>query len=243
MNFDITSLLDQWEYQPGKLSVRKFKGKDGTEKIQLRIDLGLMQLNADGRPDGKRPFGHPSLFDHFRAQSTKKGDDFMLTDDDLAKLHQEAIQFHHRYICFFQLEDFEGVLRDTTRNIEALNFATEHAEHEELVAPMKHFLPQLLMLQTRARATMELEAKNHDTALAAIETGLESIRAFYREQGRDDLTGHSGELASLEAWHDELVNKRPLSEREKLERALADAVQNEDYEKAAQVRDALRHLK
>src|SRR6201986_5065216 len=67
MDFDISPLLDHWAYKPGQVVVRKFKGKDGKEKIQLRVDLGLLQMNADGRPDGKRPFGHNSLFDYYQA--------------------------------------------------------------------------------------------------------------------------------------------------------------------------------
>ena len=71
MNFDISHLLDQWDYQPGQPSVRKFTGKDGVEKIQLRVDLGLLQMNAEGRPDGKRPLGHASLYDFYRAKLHK----------------------------------------------------------------------------------------------------------------------------------------------------------------------------
>jgi len=55
MNFDISHLLEHWDYQPGQVVVRKFTGKDGVPKIQLRVDLGLLQMNAEGRPDGKRP--------------------------------------------------------------------------------------------------------------------------------------------------------------------------------------------
>jgi hypothetical protein len=60
-------LLDQWDYKPGQV-VRKFTGKDGTEKIQLRLDLGLLQMNATGRSDGKRPFGCTSWLEHFKAR-------------------------------------------------------------------------------------------------------------------------------------------------------------------------------
>src|SRR4051812_10799411 len=56
MSFDISHILDKWEYHPGQVVVRKFIGRDGQEKIQLRVDLGLLQMNAEGRPDGKRPF-------------------------------------------------------------------------------------------------------------------------------------------------------------------------------------------
>ena len=112
MNFDISHLLEEWDYQPGQVAVRKFKTKDGTEKIQLRVDLGLLQMNAVGRPDGKRPFGRESLFEHFQARLEKRrranpgtSDEFVLKAEDCAKLQQEAIQYHHRYICLFQLEE------------------------------------------------------------------------------------------------------------------------------------------
>jgi len=48
---------------------------------------------------------------------------------------------------------------------------------------------------------------------------------------------------SFQAYLDTVRAKRPLSRREKLERALNDAITSEDYEKAAQVRDQLRNLK
>ena len=53
----------------------------------------------------------------------------------------------------------------------------------------------------------------------------------------------SGEVQSLENWLEEIRARRPLSPRERLERALHDAINSEDYERAAQVRDALRNLK
>jgi protein-arginine kinase activator protein McsA len=50
-------------------------------------------------------------------------------------------------------------------------------------------------------------------------------------------------VQSLETWLEEIRAKRPLSPRERLERALHEAINREDYERAAQVRDALRNLK
>src|ERR1700755_1267168 len=116
MNFDISHLLEHWDYQPGQVVVRKFTGKDGMEKIQLRVDLGLLQMNAEGRPDGKHPFGHESLLQHYEMQLEKyrethgNDDDFELKGEDCSKLQQEAIQYHHRYICLFQISDYEAVV-------------------------------------------------------------------------------------------------------------------------------------
>src|SRR5882672_1768893 len=125
MTFDISQLLDQWDYEPGQVVVRKFKGKDGAEKIQLRVDLGLLQMNAQGRPDAKRPFGHESLLEHYvsKFEKYRKANDgnaagFHLKAEDCAKLQQEAIQYHHRYICLFQLEEYSAVVRDTDRNLQ-----------------------------------------------------------------------------------------------------------------------------
>ena len=246
MNFDISHLLEDWDYQPGQVAVRKFKTKDGTEKIQLRVDLGLLQMNASGRPDGKRPFGRESLFDHFQARLEKQrranpgaGDDYTLKAEDCAKLQQEAIQYHHRYICLFQLEDYKAVIRDTNRNAAVFDFVDEYAESDELAWSLQQFRPQLLMMQIRARGMQALRNDKYADAIAVIESGLQQLRTFYREHSRHDLLEQSGEIHSLETWLQEVQLKRPLSERERLEHALDEAVRQEDYEKAAQVRDAL----
>jgi hypothetical protein len=249
MDFDISNLLENWDYQPGQVVVRKFKGNDGREIIQLRVDLGLLQMNAEGRPDGKRPFGHTSLYDYYQARLHKHlaahaGDEgFKLKPEDCAKLQIEALQYHHRYICLLQLADYAGVVRDAERNLAVFNFVGKHAESEELAWSLRQFQPQLMMILTRARAMQALDAGDYSVAIAQVEQGLEEIRAFFHDHSRGDLLDQSGELLSLESWLAEIRATRPLSAREKLEQALSEAVRCEDYETAAQMRDALRNLK
>ncbi len=250
MDSDISRLLDEWEYKPGQVLVRKFKGADGKEKIQLRVDLGVLQMNAEGRPDGKRPFGKNSLFDYYQTRLHKHlaandGSDqgFKLKPEDCAKLQIEALQFHHRYICLLQLEDYAGVIWDAERNLAVFHFVGKHAASEELAWSLQQFQPQLLMILTRARAMEALASDDHAGAIDLVEHGLEEIRCFFREHSRTELLEQSGEIQSLESWLEELKANRPLSAREKLEQALSDAVQREDYEKAAKVRDALRNMK
>jgi len=250
MDFDISHVLEQWDYQPGQVVVRRFKAKDGKDKIQLRVDLGLLQLNADGRPDGKRPFGHPSLFEYYQARLYKyvashDGSDegFKLKPEDCAKLQMEAIQYHHRYICLLQLEDYPAVIRDAERNLAVFDFVGKHAESEELSWALRQFQPQLLMVLARARGAQAMKAEDYTLAVQQVEESLEHIRAFYREHARADNADQRPEIQSLEAWLEEIRAKRPLSARERLERALNDAVQSEDYERAAKVRDELKNLK
>ena len=249
MNFDISHLLDNWDYQPGQIVVRRFPGKDGRDKIQLRVDLGLLQMNADGRPDGKRPLGHESLFDYHQARLAKhreahaSEDDFVLKAEDCAKLQLEALQYHHRYICLLELQDYPGVVRDTRRNLSVFDFVSRYAESDELAWALQQFRPQLLLIQVRARGSEKLANKQFMAALREIERGISEIRSFYSEHSRHDLAEQSGEVQYLENWIGEINNKRPLTQREKLELALHEAVRQENYEKAAEVRDALKNLK
>jgi hypothetical protein len=249
MDFDISHLLEHWDYQPGQVVVRKFKTRDGREKIQLRVDLGLLQMNVEGRPDGKRPFGHTSLFDYFQSRLYKhvaehQGSDegFKLKAEDCAKLQLESLQYHHRYICLLQLEDYPGVVRDAERNLSVFHFVGKHAETEELAWSLRQFQPQLMMILTRARAMQSLKTNDYGVAITQIEEGIEAVRAFYSDNSRSELAEQSGELHSLENWLLEIRASRPLTARERLEQALSDAVDSEDYEKAAQMRDALRDL-
>src|SRR5208283_3878037 len=176
MSFDISALLDQWDYQPGQVVVRRFRGKDGVDKIQLRVDLGLLQMNAEGRPDGKRPMGHLSLLEYYQARLNKYvaaqgGNDsgFKLKAEDCARLQLEALQYHHRYICLLQLEDYAAVIRDAERNLAVFDFVTQHAESEELAWSLQQFRPQLLMVLTRARAAQALAVNDHELAIQQIE--------------------------------------------------------------------------
>lgn len=249
MNFDISDLLNHWEYQAGQIVVRRFKGKDGKEKIQLRVDLGLLQMDALGRPDGKKPFGHETLFEHFKARLQKhmdenEGDDegFKLDAEDCSKLQQEAIQFHHRYICLFQLKDYAAVVRDTERNIEVFDFVEKYADQREMAWSVQQLRPQLLMMQVRAKATVALEEGDHDAAIEAAEDGMEELRQFYTRIERPDLADTSPEIQSLQAYLEEIQSTRPLSERERVEQALEEAVRREDYEQAAALRDKLRTM-
>ena len=83
MSDDIGKILENWDYRLGRVDARRVTGDDGSEKLQMRIDLGLLQMNAQFRPDGKRPFGHPTLLDHFLLRLEKHRNKNGGEDDDL----------------------------------------------------------------------------------------------------------------------------------------------------------------
>jgi len=249
VSFDISHLLQSWDYRAGEVMVRRFTGKDGVEKIQLRVDLGLLQMNAKGRPDGKRPSGYGSLLAFFQKKLTRhlaehddSDADFVLSEEDCSRLQLEVLQYHHRYLCLLQLQDFEGASRDARHNLAVFDFAERYAESEELAWSLKQFQPHVLMVLARARASQALADSNYDLAIARVEEGLSRLRNFYQSHGKTEMLEHSGEIRSLEVWLDKIRSDRPLTSRELLEKALHEAVQKEDYERAAEMRDALRKL-
>ena len=49
MSLDLNTILKDWPYESGTIKVRKITGLDGREKLQLRVDLGVLQMEITGR--------------------------------------------------------------------------------------------------------------------------------------------------------------------------------------------------
>ncbi len=243
MNLDLEMLLKGWEHEPGQIKVRKVAGLDGREKLQLRIDLGLIQMNVTGRPDGQEPYGCESLLAYHQERARdaeSSGDEFTLTGEECGELQQEGIQYYHRYISLFQLNDFEGVIRDTARNLELFDFIGEYAENDEVADSLEQFRPYVLMMHSRARAARALDQDDFVRAIAEIEKGRKRIVEFYRDSENPDAADHSPEVEFLDEWLKEVRAKRPLTRLEVMRQEMDHAIASEAYERAAELRDAIR---
>lgn len=248
MSKDISPILKGWDFRPNEIVVRKIQGLDGRPKIQMRIDLGLIQMEAEGRPDGRRPHGKESYLHYYQAKlaaykrRTGSDDGFVLNEEDCMKLKAEAIQYYHRYLSLFHLGDHEGVVRDTERNLRVLDFVREYAEDEELVWMFDQYRPYILVMNARARGELCLKRKDFDGALRIVEQTMREIARFYKEYDVDEAGETSPEIDFLEDWAEDIRDQRPLSLREKLQEQLRQAVAQEQYEHAAVLRDELRRL-
>ena len=243
MSLDLNDLLRDWPHEPGQLKVRKIVGTDGKEKLQLRIDLGLIQMETAGRPDGQRPHDCESLLDYHRQRvrrAERKGETLTLNADEVGDLQQEGIQYYHRYISFFQLGEHDAVIRDTQRNLDMFGFVEKHAESEELSESVVQFTPYVLMMNTRALASIELDRDDYAAAIKEVELGMERIRKFYETQELTEALENSPELGFLNEWLEEIRSKQPLSKLEKMEREMKTAIEKEAYERAAELRDQIR---
>lgn len=243
MSLDLESLLRDWPHEPGQIKVRKIRGDDGEEKLQMRLDLGLIQMNLWGRPDGERPHACESLLEYHaeRAQDAEAaGLEYELTEDDCAELQQEAIQYYHRYVALFQIEDFEAVVRDTQHNLEIFDLMGKYADIDDNSGSLQQVRPYVIMMNTRARASIELEREDFAAAVARIEEGMSSISAFFEGEGQVELAAKSQEMSFLTEWLAEVREHKPMSTVEKMEREMREAIAREAYERAAELRDAIR---
>ncbi|RMH13007.1 MAG: hypothetical protein D6695_05315 [Planctomycetota bacterium] len=249
MNKDLTKLLEEWPFQPGQINVRLIEGDDGLPRVQVRLDLGIIQMHVNGRPDGARPYGFPSLLEYHEARidEAQAGSDThepgpFLSPEDCKQLRDEALQYYHRYIAMLVLEDYEAVARDTARNLRVLDLCAEYAEDETDRTALEQFRPYILMMRARALASMALQADEPKVALVAIDDGLETLRKCFEQQGRADEFESSSEAQLLRGMRGALLPQLPVSQRAELRQRLQEAIAQENYELAAILRDELRML-
>jgi len=246
MSLDLNTILKDWPHESGSIKVRKVAGLDGREKLQLRIDLGILQMEMTGRPDGMRPHNCESLLSYHQlraAHALAQGNTYDLTAEQCAELQQEGIQYYHRYLSLFQINDFASVVRDTQRNLDMFDFVAAHTNRDELAWSMQQFRPYVLMMNTRAKASIFLAQGKFPEAMVEIEQGRDNIVEFFQRSNFPELAAKSSEITFLEEWLQEVRNKRPLSKLEVMQREMETAIAKELYERAAELRDAIKQLK
>jgi hypothetical protein len=243
---DITPVLAGWDYEPDDLQVRIVAGDDGLDKLQMRLDLGLIQMELAGRPDGTRPDGFESLLDaheHRARAAGERGERYRLDPADCAALMREGVQYYHRYLAAFHLQRYDLVARDTERNLRLFAFAVGHAARPGDGLQFDQYRPYVTMMRARALAHLALGRGDYAAALAMIDEGIEAIRRFLRDYDQADNEGGCSELAFLLRWRGEVEHERPVGPVERLEQQLALAISREAYEEAARLRDQLQRLK
>jgi hypothetical protein len=243
---DITPILVGWDHDPDDFQVRIVTGLDGRDKLQMRLDLGLLQMELSGRPDGHRPFGADSLLDYHEdrlGQFAADGEDYSLDASDCEELMREGIQFYHRYVALFHLGRFDLVARDTERNLRLFRFVRAHAVRERDKAAFDQYRPYVNMMRARALAQQAVDRGAHREAVDRIDEGISAIKAFFREYDQEERIAGCQELILLRELRREIDRDRTVDPAERLDDQLRNAIAREDYEEAARIRDQVRRLR
>lgn len=234
---DIDSILKGWPYEPNQVSVRIVEARDGREVVQMRIDMGLLQLETTGRPDGERPHGAETYLDHLITVALPEGDAFVMNEEQCDEADREFVQFYHRRICWLALRQYDRAVQDADHTLSFMDFCKSHSPDEGWTLTHEQYRPFVLFHRSQAAALAALEATGPEAAILAINNDLERFRAIYVEHGAeeqyadDELVQRLTELR--ESLRDQFEVGRTLHER------LADAVAAEQYELAARLRDEL----
>lgn len=214
MSKDLTSILAGWPFEQQQFNVRIVAGDDGREKIQIRLDLGLIQLEFHGRPDGVRPEGQESYLHHFQGKQKTHdaahpdGQPFLLEPADCELLLREGMQYYHRYLSFWHLKLYELCARDTKRNLELFAFVREFAKQDSDKLQFDQWRPYVIMMHTQAVSTPLAELRQFDAALQVVESGISRIEEFLQTYQQQHKAQQCFELQRLIRLRDELIHKR-----------------------------------
>lgn len=242
MSQEIDKTLREWEFVPGDVQARRVRAGDGREVLQMRLDLGILQMEKSGRPDGNKPGGYPTYFDYLRhlaRLADRSGEAFALTEEQCAEADREFMQYYQRRMCWLALREFHQAVADADHTLSFMDFVRTHSPSEDYTHAHEQYRGFVIFHRTQAAAAHALENQDPEAAVDAIHTGLDKLRDFfaaYDAEAQMDEDGMVQQLRKMETSLRKLHNIEAT-----LQEQLTEAVANEDYEAAAKIRDAMKN--
>jgi hypothetical protein len=203
---------------------------DGRDVIQMRIEMGLLQLEVVGRPDGSRPGGHATYYD-LLVEEAHREPDMIMTEGQCAEADREFVQFYHRRICWLALREFDKAMQDADHTLALMDFCRDHSPDEAWTMTHEQYRPFVLFHRTQSATLQALEEEDAEGAIEAVNLGLNGLNELCEDVEDNELVARLVELR--ESVREKFAVGRTLREQ------LSDAIASEQYELAAQLRDRL----
>jgi UvrB/uvrC motif len=241
MRQDIDGALKGWEHKPSVLQARIVATRDGREVLQMRLDLGILQMELDDRPDGAKPHGFASYYEYLKSKSKAAklaGKPFTLNDHQAQEADREFMQYYQRRICWLALGEYGRAVTDADHTLAFMDFVRDHSPSDSYTQAHEQYRGFVLFHRAQAEAAALAGDDDPEGAVNALRRGAESIRTYLRGQDDEDDGEENPMLAQLAVLENEIRERHGV--KETLEEQLAQAVAQEDYEKAAQLRDTIR---
>jgi hypothetical protein len=196
----------------------------------MRIEMGLLQLEVQGRPDGDRPGGFATYYEFLQHEVAKREDSIM-TEEQCAEADREFVQFYHRRICWLALREFEKAVIDADHTLSLMDFCRDHSPDEAWTMTHEQYRPFVMFHRTQAATLQALEKEDAEAAIEAVNAGLEQLQQLVEDYDENELVARLIELR--ESVREKFAVGRTLQEQ------LGDAIAAEQYELAARLRDQL----
>jgi len=231
---DIANILKEWPYEQGKLNARMVEATDGRPLIQIRIELGVIQMELGGRPDGVIQDGYPTLLTLIQEKNVWSS----LDPEMCRRLREEGVQLSHRSAALFALGKWAAVIQDCDTNLELFDMCRDHAQEQMDREALEQFRAAVIAMRARAGAEWAVEEGQPSKAVEAVNHGLDQLKESLGEDWES-----SNEVQLLRGMKEVLIPQLPPSERADLKERLSAAIASENYELAAILRDELRLLR
>jgi hypothetical protein len=234
---DIDFILRKWLFQPGAVAARLVEASDGRKVMQMRVEMGVLQMETTGRPDGVRPGGSETYLDYLNAQHVHKGESFALTEEDNIEVDREFMQFYHRRMCCLALREFRQAVADADHTLALMDFVAHWSTDMEWTLSHEQYRPFVIFHRAQAAALAEVQESNPEAAIEEINLALERIREVFVKVEAEEQFDHDELVNQLNQLKESLRHEygvgRTLTEQ------LDDAVAAEQYERAARLRDEI----
>jgi hypothetical protein len=236
-DLNLDQLLRHWAFEPGRPVVRRVSGDDGREVLQMRVDMGVLQLETAGRPDGETPHGFATYYDYLVAAAFQEGTEFSLSEERQAEVDREFYQFYHRRICWLTLNEYDRAAADAEHSLRLMDFSSANATDREWAIMHEQYRPFVMFHQVQAIALTKLQADNPEAAVEVIDKGLQSLGELFSQHGAEEHFDEDVFVVKLREMQASIKSHFHLGPS--LAEQLAEAVAAEQYELAAKLRDRL----
>lgn len=234
---NIDRILRDWPYDPDGISVRVKKGDDGRRILQMRLDLGMLQLETSGRPDGLQPHEMPSVLEYLTSRVAAAGEEYELSDEECEEADREFVQYYHRRVCWLALREFPEAVLDADHTLKLMDICRDHSPDEQWTLSHEQYRPFVMFHRTQAAALAALGEHGAEAAVEEISKGLDQIRAVFADYEAEEQFDEDELVSRLIELRESL--RQHFSVGRTLQEQLEDAVASEKYELAAEIRDEM----
>ncbi len=240
-DYNLDPIFENWPYDPAMISVRVVDISDARQVIQMRIEMGVLQLEVENRPDGTRPGDADTYFDYLLQLEMTQGEDFRLTEEQCMECDREFVQFYHRRICWLALQQYDEAVRDAEHSLGLMNLCKRLSPDEEWTLSHEQYRPFVMCHCIQARALAKLDTDSPEDAVEAINKGLDELRVLFVENELEEQFEEDELIVRLVELRETLRSQFEVGKT--LQERLKDAVASEQYELAAQLRDEMTNRK
>ena len=250
MRRDMDDAIQGWPYEPehGELIAREVRARGGRMVVQIRVELGMLQMEVDGRPDGVRPNGFANYLDYLRHRAAGRGLSpgentaaWKMSREQGDAADREFVQFYHRRVAWLAIQRYDRALLDADHTLALMDFVRRHGIDEEYVDSHERFRGLVLYHRTQAAAALSLERRKPEEAIDVVREGVDRLSEHHERWSVDHEASEAPNATLVEQLHRlEHEIRKNFAVAKTLREQLDEAVALENYELAASLRDKIR---